>query len=115
MQLDNGRFNGTPNNLSSATDVVINSSGTASGGQFLAYDGTTGLQLYTFTQNFFLNGFGWGEGGEQYGALRVSGMNATFAGNIILTGTTGILTNRIIPTQITVSGISAAPRRWQST
>jgi fibronectin-binding autotransporter adhesin len=104
VQLDNGRFNGTPANLGGATNVVINSSGTASGGQFLAYDGSTALNQYTFPQNFYLNGFGWGEGGEQYGALRISGMNATFAGNITLTGTTGIFEQPNHPSQITVSG-----------
>ncbi len=44
--------------------MVINS-----GGQFLAFDCTYNVSPYTFTQNFSLNGFGWGEGGEQLACL----------------------------------------------
>ena len=70
----------------------------------MAFDNTNNLSTYTYPQNFSLNGFGWGEGGEQNGALRVSGMNATFSGNITLAGSTGIFEQPNHPSQITVSG-----------
>ena len=87
LQLDNGRINLVPSNLGGATAVVLNN-----GSQFLAYDGTNNGTAYTFPQNFSISGMGWGESGQNYGALRSSGMNATFSGNITLTGSAGIMT-----------------------
>ena len=87
LQLDSGRLTAIPANSGGATTVVI-----GSGGQLLAYDGTSNGLPYTFTQNFSISGVGTNETGENLGALRVSGMNATFSGNITLTGNSALFT-----------------------
>jgi autotransporter-associated beta strand protein len=105
LQVDNGRVDVAPTNLGGAGNIVISDSS-----QFLAFDGGYTLTSYTFSQNFSINGYGWGEGtlfgagSEQWGALRVSGMNANFAGNINLAGPTGIFTQFNHPSQMTISG-----------
>ena len=63
--------------------------------EFLAFDGTNNGTAYTFNQSFSIDGLGWGEFGYSYGALRVSGMNATFAGNITLAGDAGLYTQQL--------------------
>ena len=100
LQLDKGRINGTPANLGGATAVVI-----GNGAQFLAYDGTTNGTAYTFTQNLSINGMGWGEGGQDLGAIRVSGLNATFSGNLNLTGNSGLYTQNSQNTSMNVTGV----------
>jgi fibronectin-binding autotransporter adhesin len=104
LQVDNGRVQGGPANLGGAASVVINN-----GAQFLAYDATTNFFAYVFNQNFSINGMGWGESGENFGALRVSGMNATFTGNITLTGSSGIFTQGNSPSEMNVSGTISGP------
>ncbi len=77
LQLDNGRIDASPAGLGGITNMVFNS-----GSQFLAWNGT-------YSQPFSIAGDGWGEAGQP-GALRVAGgNNATFNGNITLTGNAG--------------------------
>ncbi len=104
LQLDNGRVQGTPANLGKAANVVINN-----GGQYLAFDGGYNGTAYNFTQNFAISGMGWGENGFNDGALRVSGMNATFSGKITLTGSTGLFTQSAGNSYMTVSGAISGP------
>ena len=99
VQVDNGRINGIPANLGGATAVAI-----GNGAQFLAFDGTTNGTAYTFTQNLSINGMGWGEGGHDLGAIRVSGLNATFSGNLSLTGNSGLYTQNAANTSMNVTG-----------
>jgi fibronectin-binding autotransporter adhesin len=96
LQIDNGRVNGNPTNFGGASTIVVNN-----GAQFLAYDGTSAT--YTFTNNFVINGLGWGESGYNNGALRASSMTTIFTGNIILTGDSGIFT-QIGSQPMTVTG-----------
>jgi|GEM_PF-5684855 len=98
LQLDRGRVNTNPNGLGSTTNVII-----ADGAQFLAFDGTA--NSYTFTQNFSIKGLGWGEAGQNLGALRVSTMNATFTGSITLTGASALYTQNSATSAITVTGV----------
>ena len=100
VQVDNGRINGIPANLGGATAVAI-----GNGAQFLAFDGTTNGTAYTFTQNLSINGMGWGEVGYNLGAIRVSGMNATFSGNMTLTGNSGLFTQNAQNTSMNVTGV----------
>ncbi len=72
------------------------------GAQFLAFNNTT--NSYSYNQNFSINGMGWGEGGLNLGALRVSTMNATFTGGITLTGDSGLLLQSPAGGVMTVSG-----------
>ncbi len=104
LQVDNGRVQGTPANLGGARNVVINN-----GAQFLAFDGSYNGTAYNYTQNFSISGLGWGEGGYNDGALRVSGMNATFSGSIALTGNTGLFTQSAPASYMTVSGRISGP------
>jgi fibronectin-binding autotransporter adhesin len=104
LQVDNGRINNTPSGFGGATSVVINN-----GGQFLAFDGGYNGTAYNFAQNFSLSGLGWGEGGYNNGALRVSGMNATFSGHMTLTGNTGLFTQNSQNSTMTVSGPISGP------
>ena len=98
LVIDNhGRVNGGPSNLGSATSVVINGNS-----QFLAYDGTS--NSLTFNQAFSLSGLG-SESGQAFGALRVSTVNATFAGPITLTGNTGFYLQNHAGGAMTVSGV----------
>ncbi len=85
LQLDNGRIDGTPAGFGGATNIVLND-----GSQFLAFDGQVATPLpYTFPQNFTVTGLnGFGESGFNLGVLRISGMLATFSGNITLGGPT---------------------------
>ena len=99
LQLDNGRVSTTPYGLGSAASVVISNSA-----QFLAYDGTNNGTPYTFPQNFSISGMGWGESGYNNGALRVSGMNATFSGSISLTGDSGLF-NQVNGGTLDVTGV----------
>jgi autotransporter-associated beta strand protein len=99
---NNGRINGTPGNFGSTGMIVV-----GSGAQFLAYDGATNGTTYNFTQNLVLDGFGWAESGHNYGALRVSGMAATFSGNISLvgsSGSTGLYSQNQPGTSMTLAG-----------
>jgi autotransporter-associated beta strand protein len=85
LQVDRGRVHGTPNNFGGTTTIAI-----GNGAQFLAFDGAVAGTPYTFTQNFTIAGMGWGEAGYEFGALRNSGMNATFTGSVTLTGNSGL-------------------------
>ena len=103
LEVDNGRIDGTPTIFGGATNCVI-----AAGAQFLAFDGTGNGNTYTFHQNYSINGFGWGEGGQNYGAIRASGLHGIFAGNINLAGYAGLYTQigqSSNATTITVSGV----------
>jgi fibronectin-binding autotransporter adhesin len=102
LRLDNGRVNAVPANLGSASNVIINN-----GAQFLAFDGAGAGAPFTYPQNFTLNGLGWGEAGENAGALRDAGIAATFTGNITLSGNTGLFTQPglSVPGTITTTGI----------
>jgi autotransporter-associated beta strand protein len=78
LQVDNGRMDSSAAGLGGISNIVINPNA-----QFLAWTGT-------YSQPFSIAGDGWGEGGQP-GALRVAGgNNATFNGNITLTGNAGI-------------------------
>ncbi|MFO1490293.1 MAG: hypothetical protein U1F77_04270 [Kiritimatiellia bacterium] len=99
LRLDKGRINAVPANLGGATALAI-----GGGAQFLGFDGTGAGTAYTFTQNLSLSGMGWGEGGQEFGALRVSGMNATFSGTVTLTGATGLYTQTGSNGTMTLSG-----------
>lgn len=92
-----GRLQGNPSGLGGTSSVVINS-----GGQFLAYDTTT--NAYTFNQPFSISGLGT-EPGLNFGALRVSVMNATFAGPITLTANSGLFLQNASSSSMTVSGV----------
>ena len=87
LKIDKGRINSAPAGFGGATSLVI-----GDGAQFLGYDGTNGGVAHSFAQNISINGMGWGETGLNFGALRVSGMKATFTGNISLTGNSGLFT-----------------------
>jgi fibronectin-binding autotransporter adhesin len=100
LKLDIGRINAVPANLGGATTVVI-----GNGGQFLAFDGTTNGTAYNYTQNFSINGMGWGEGGQNFGALRASQENATFSGSITLTGNSGLYEQSNVNSTLNVSGV----------
>lgn len=100
LQIDNGRCEGPPSSLGGATAVVVQN-----GAQFLAYDGTGNGTSYSYPQNFSLNGMGWGENNYNYGALRVAGMIATFAGAITLSGNTGFFTQSFPSCTMTISGV----------
>lgn len=97
LQLDKGRVDAAPAALGGAANVSI-----GNGAQFLAFNNTT--NSYSFPQNFSINGMGWGEGGLNFGALRVSTMNATFTGSITLTGDSGFLLQNAAGGVMTVSG-----------
>ncbi len=80
LQLDTGYIAATPSGLGKATNLIFNN-----GALLDAYDGTSNLSPYIFTQKFSIGGIVPG-----YGAIYVDGMNATFSGNITLTGNTGL-------------------------
>ena len=81
-----GRVYGTPSSLGGATNVVI-----GNGAKFLAYDGTTNGTPYALTPTF--RSAGWAAKNITItGAIRVSGVNATFSGNVTLTGNAGLYT-----------------------
>ncbi|KAF2329013.1 autotransporter-associated beta strand repeat-containing protein [Flavobacterium daemonense] len=74
LQIDNGRIDGQVPGLSGIKNIVINENG-----QFMA---RTGI----FSQNFSINGNGWGET-NYTGALRAAGSaSPIFTGTITLTG-----------------------------
>ena len=109
VQVDQGRFDGNSTSLGSAASVIISNSA-----QYLvAGSGLT--SVFSFPQNFYLNGLGWGEspapgpGSLQNGALRVSNASATFTGNIILTGSSGIFTQNNHPSQMIIAGSITGP------
>jgi autotransporter-associated beta strand protein len=87
IKVDKGRIHGTPSALGGAGSVII-----GNGAQLLCYDGSTSGTAYTYSQSLSIQGMGWGEGGHNLGALRVSGMNASFTGAITLTGDAGLYT-----------------------
>lgn len=97
IQLDRGRIHGLPTNLGGTTSLVV-----GDGAQFLAF-GAAGS--YTYPQNISINGMGWGESGQNLGALRVSSINATFSGTITLTGPSAFYTQNASTSQMTVTGI----------
>lgn len=97
LQLDKGRVDAAPAALGATSNVSI-----GNGAQFLAFNNTT--NSYSYNQNFSINGMGWGEGGLNFGALRVSTMNATFTGGITLTGDSGLLLQSPAGGVMTVSG-----------
>ena len=100
LQVDNlAACRGRPTIWAAPTNVVINN-----GAQFLAYDGTTSGTAYNFPQNFSISGLGWGEAGQNLGALRVWGMNATISGNVTLTGNSALYAQNAAGTALTVSG-----------
>ena len=102
LQVDIGRINATPALFGGTTSCII-----GNGAQLLANDGSGNGVSYTYNQNFSINGDGWGEGGQNYGALRVSGEQATFTGNIVLAGAAGIYTQNgqsVASTTLTISG-----------
>ena len=102
LQVDNGRIQGIPANYGGITAVGIKN-----GAQFLAYDGTGNGNTYNYSQNWTLDGMGWGESGHNYGALRVSGENAIFGGTVLLSGTSGSagLYNQTSSSEMTVAGV----------
>lgn len=100
FQLDKGRVNCTPAGFGGASSVAI-----GNGAQFLAYDGATTGTPYTFPQNFSINGMGWGESTHNNGALRIAGMNATFTGNMTLTGNAGLYTQSAANSTLNVTGV----------
>jgi autotransporter-associated beta strand protein len=98
LQVDKGRFDGVNSSLGGAGSVVVEN-----GAQFLAFNGSAGS--YTFSNNFSINGLGWGEGIYNNGALRVSVLSATFNGGIALTGDSALYSQQDQPSsQITVNG-----------
>jgi fibronectin-binding autotransporter adhesin len=88
LQVDNrGIVQSTPAGLGGMSTVIVNS-----GAQFFANDGTTGGTSYTYTQSFSIAGLG-SSASNSNGAIRVTGMNANFTGNITLTGSSGLYAN----------------------
>ncbi|MFD0895734.1 autotransporter-associated beta strand repeat-containing protein [Luteolibacter ambystomatis] len=98
LQVDRGRIHGVSSGLGGATNIVV-----GSGAQFLGF--TSGVTTTTFSQSFSISGMGWGEGGQDNGALRVSTTNCTFTGNITLTGDSGIYLQNAAGGGITSSGV----------
>ncbi len=85
LKMNSGRVNCNPTGLGSATTFII-----GNGGQFLAFDGLTAA--YTYPQAITMSGVGWGEPGQDLGALRVSTETATFTGPITLAANSGLYT-----------------------
>jgi fibronectin-binding autotransporter adhesin len=78
LQVDNGRFDSSPDGLGGVSNIVIRNSG-----QFLAWSGTYNVPIT-------IAGNGWGEGGYP-GALRLAANSvATWSGPITLSDNAGI-------------------------
>lgn len=98
-----GRIWGMPADLGGSSDVVI-----GSGAQFMAYDGIGAGTNCSFGQPFTIAGLG-SEAGQNFGALRVSGAQATFNGSITLSANAGLYTQSTTGSQITVNGVISGP------
>ncbi len=100
VKLDCGRIDCPPTGLNATTNLIL-----ADGAQFLAFNGTYNGAAFTYPQNITMKGMGWGELNYNDGALRVSGLNATFTGTITLTGNSGMFTQLSTSSTININNV----------